>query len=157
MESLFFWCSFSVRLLDCFWSNCLFGQNGIVSTDHKLLLFSQSIKKYKNQITEVFIDSFWCLVHGFIFSHEPEDVSVYLETRLALGPFGVHLLNFTLPWNFLLESVTHTSQHIRDLPNLSYDCDLWIQPGLPITSGTLSACRSFSRSERWLNLLSLLS
>ena len=29
-------------------------------------------------------------------------------------------------WNFRLEFVTHTSQHTRDLPNLSYDCDLWI-------------------------------
>ena len=30
-------------------------------------------------------------------------------------------------WNFQLEFVTLTSQQTRDLPNLSYDCDLWIQ------------------------------
>ena len=64
-------------------------------------------------------------------------------------------------WNFRLEFVTHTSQHTRDLPNLSYDCDLWIHQVfrlllviLLITSGTLSACRSFSRSEGWLNQFS---
>ena len=28
--------------------------------------------------------------------------------------------------NVRLEFVTHTSQHTRDLPNLSYDCDLWM-------------------------------
>ena len=43
-------------------------------------------------------------------------------------------------WNFRLEFVTHTSQHTRDLPNLSRSLKT---PGLPITSGTLSACRSF--------------
>ena len=52
-------------------------------------------------------------------------------------------------WKFQLEFVTHTSQQTRDL------CDLWLRsldtPGLPITSGTLSACRSFSWSESWLN------
>ena len=63
------------------------------------------------------------------------------RTRLALvtvvGPFGLHLLTFTLPtpvlwctiwgyWNFRLEFVTrHTSQHTRYLPNLTCDCDLW--------------------------------
>ena len=52
-------------------------------------------------------------------------------------------------WKFQLEFVTHTSQQTRDL------CNLWLRsldtPGLPITSGTLSACRSFSWSESWLN------
>ena len=58
-------------------------------------------------------------------------------TRMALasvlGPFGVHLLTFTLPtplhwgyWNFRLEFViSRISQHTRDLSYLSCDCDLW--------------------------------
>ena len=66
---------------------------------------------------------------------------IIVKTRLTLasilGPFGVHLLKFTLPtpvhwctiwdyWNFRLEFVTHTSQHTWDLPYLSYDCVFWI-------------------------------
>ena len=57
-------------------------------------------------------------------------------TRLALAsvlaPFGVHLLKFTL------------TTMVRDLPNLSRSLKT---PGVPITSGTLSACRSLEAKD----------
>ena len=86
---------------------------------------------------------------------------ILTKIRLALasilGPFGVHLLKFTLTtpvhwctiWgnsNFRLEFVTHTSQYTGVLPNLSRSLKT---PGLPITSVTLSACSSFKAKDDW--------
>ena len=89
-------------------------------------------------------------------------LSGLVATRLALssvlGQFESTFaeIHSTL-WNFRLEFVTHITTHKRPT-YLSYDCDLWIHLVFRLLlAGILWACRSFSRSERWLNrLLSLL-
>ena len=60
------------------------------------------------------------------------------------------LIRYLGYWNFRLEFVMpHISQQTRDLPNLSYDCDLWKDLVFFITFGTLSACRSFEAKDYW--------
>ena len=67
------------------------------------------------------------------------------QTRLALasalGPFGVHLLKFTLT-----TPVHRICDITRDLHNLSQSLK---SPVLPITSVTLSPCRSFEAKDDW--------
>ena len=69
----------------------------------------------------------------------------------VLGPFEVHLLEFTTRLINVLSGVTGISgylRHTRGLPNLSYDCDLWKHMVFWLLLALL-ACRSFEAKDYW--------